>query len=109
MSTPRGKHEAVTNEDHRPHSRACGILPHTHDRQVCARDCPTCWTIPPDTQVALDPAYLPGVLAAEVELNRVAENERFKIWEAGFQAGLCAASGGKPVNPYQFHGKLAEL
>lgn len=38
------------------------------------------------------------------EAKRVAENERFKIWEAGFTAGLQAANGGLPQNPYQWHG-----
>lgn len=31
------------------------------------------------------------------------ENDRFRCWEAGFKAGLEAANGGHPTNPYQWH------
>jgi hypothetical protein len=38
------------------------------------------------------------------EAKRAAENERFKVWEAGFMAGLKAANGELPQNPYQWRG-----
>jgi hypothetical protein len=38
------------------------------------------------------------------EAKRLAENERFKVWEAGFKAGMKAMNGELPQNPYQYHG-----
>lgn len=38
------------------------------------------------------------------EADRLAENERFKIWEDGYMAGLVTVNGGHRKNPYQWHG-----
>lgn len=60
--------------------------------------------------VALDPAYLPGILAAEAELERVATNEKSKIWEAGFRVGFRTKiedlmRNEARQNPYEWRGK----
>ena len=41
---------------------------------------------------------------AIAEAKRMAENERFKIWEDGYMAGLVTVNGGHRKNPYQWHG-----
>jgi hypothetical protein len=48
---------------------------------------------------------IPGIGADAAEQERLAENIRFRIWEAGYLAGLQASQGGHPRNPYSFHGK----
>jgi hypothetical protein len=40
----------------------------------------------------------------EQEARRLAENERFKIWEEGFMAGLHTSDDVHRMNPYQWHG-----
>lgn len=88
---PRGKHDAATiPADDRPHSRACGIARHPHGAD-CHHNCPTC---------AGAATYLAGLQAQADELARLAENERFKIWEAGYLAAL----RDQPTNPYQWRG-----
>lgn len=32
----------MPEQDNRPHSRSCGIRPHTHESGRCGKDCPTC-------------------------------------------------------------------
>ena len=38
------------------------------------------------------------------EAKRLAENERFKIWEDGFMAGMVSVNGEHRKNPYEWHG-----
>jgi len=38
------------------------------------------------------------------EAKRLAENDRFKIWEDGFMAGLVSVNGEHRKNPYEWHG-----
>lgn len=38
------------------------------------------------------------------DAERLAENERFKIWEDGYMAGLVTVNGAHRKNPYQWHG-----
>ena len=51
--------------------------------------------------VALDPAYLPGIIAAEAEIERKDENERFAVWEHGFRAGTFNALEREPGEPHK--------
>jgi len=37
----RDQVEKLADDDNRPHSRACGIKPHSHGPE-CSPDCPTC-------------------------------------------------------------------
>ena len=41
---------------------------------------------------------------AAAEAKRLADNERFKIWEDGFLAGLHSVNGEHRANPFEWHG-----
>jgi hypothetical protein len=57
---------------------------------------------------AVDEQELLGPSGAEAdavaEAKRLAENERFKIWEDGFMAGMHSVNGERRKNPYTWHG-----
>jgi hypothetical protein len=53
--------------------------------------------------IHVDPVPV-SVPEPDLEAERLAENERFKVWEDGFLAGLHSVNGEHRKNPYHWHG-----